>query len=111
MRPLRLAPSETRRRVALADITWLTFDQGGRRALPTTQPYRCIIRFQDDPNRKFGTWDVEVEFVERPRVGRRSKATLSFISDAAPIRLLRGGSRFELTEGPKVVAQGEVSQS
>jgi hypothetical protein len=34
--------------------------------------------------------------------------TMSFIAKNAPNQLLRSGTRFELTEGRKVVATGEI---
>lgn len=51
---------------------------------------------------------MRVTFDVLPEVGRTYRATLSFISDKAPYEVLRAGSRFELTEGKKIVAQGVV---
>ncbi|HEY0613736.1 MAG TPA: hypothetical protein VGC96_03805 [Candidatus Elarobacter sp.] len=93
---------------AKAQITWFRHAQGGRRQLPSVSTYRSVARFDDDPNYSLGTWDVEVRFVKPPGYERPSPAIVSFLSEEAPNQLLHAGSRFELTEGPKVVARGEV---
>jgi hypothetical protein len=91
-----------------ARIRWFSFAQGGRRRLPSVSLYRSAVRFDADPNRTLGTWDIELRFDRPPAVGAESTAIVSFRSNDAPRELLRPGSAFELTEGKKVVARGEV---
>jgi hypothetical protein len=66
------------------------------------------VRFDEDPNRTLGAWDIELRFDSPPVVGTPSTAIVSFSSNDAPRQLLRPGSTFELSEGKKVVARGEV---
>ena len=90
-----------------ADISWLSPTEGGRKNLPTVTVYRTVPRFEEDPNGVRGTWDMNVEFLTAPSEAVQS-ARVSFVSEAAPHELLHSGSRFELTEGRKVVARGRV---
>ena len=93
-----------------AEIRWLRTSEGGRKSLPTVGEYRSIARFEDDPNAVLGTWDVRVEFLDTPSIERPTRTRISFVSVDAPRRLLHAGSRFELTEGRKVVAHGLVRE-
>jgi len=70
--------------------------------------YRSVARFDADPNRILGSWDIELHFDDPPAYGTTSVATVAFSSSDAPARLLRPGSTFDLTEGRKVVARGEI---
>ena len=110
-----MQPSESvenvEREAARATITWFRFEEGGRRELPRVPHFRSVVRFDEDPNRRLGAWDVEVRFEDPPSYGRPSLATVSFLAEGAPSQLLHVGSRFELTEGRKVVARGQVVQS
>ena len=91
-----------------AEIRWLGLAEGGRKSLPTVREYRSIVRFEDDPNAVLGTWDVRVEFLDEPTLELPNPSRLGFVSADAPRQLLHSGSRFELTEGRKVVAHGVV---
>jgi hypothetical protein len=93
---------------ARARITWFRFSEGGRRELPTTLKYRSVARFDEDPNNTLGSWDVLVRFADPPAYEHPSLATVSFLSENAPMQLLHAGSRFELTEGRKVVARVQI---
>jgi hypothetical protein len=110
-----MRPSESLENVdreeARATITWFRFEEGGRRQLPRVSHYRSVVRFDEDPNRRLGAWDVELRFEDPPSYGRPSLATVSFLAEGGPNQLLHVGSRFELTEGSKVVARGQVLKS
>ncbi len=110
-----MRPSESvenvEREAARAMITWFRFEEGGRRELPRVPLYRSVVRFDEDPNRRLGAWDFEVQFEDPPSHERSSVATVSFLAEGAPSQLLHVGSRFELTEGRKVVARGEIIQA
>jgi hypothetical protein len=107
MKELQRAPGH-QRLVVKAELKWLSLEQGGRKAPPTVQFYRSIPRFAEDPNWKRGVWDLTVEFLEYPNVENPSRVWISFDSNGAPEEFLHSGSRFELTEGRKVVALGQV---
>jgi len=77
--------------------------------LPSGSIYRSPARFDDDPNRTLGSWDIELRFDRPPAYGTATVAAVSFASSDAPTQLLHPGSTFELTEGSKVVARGEVA--
>jgi hypothetical protein len=92
-----------------ATLRWISPEKGGRKAPPSNPTYRAVPRFAVDPNASLGLWDVVVTF-SRPPGPHAKTATvrIAFTSADAPKSLLRRGSRFELAEGAKVVAQGEV---
>jgi hypothetical protein len=108
MRSAQSSAATAKRESANIGITWLRFDQGGRRRLPTRDHYRSVIQFDDDPNRTLGNWDVDVQFEEPPTYASSSPAKMAFISAGAPLHLLHTGSRFELSEGRKIVGHGRV---
>jgi hypothetical protein len=82
---------------------------GGRKTAPSIPTYRAVLRFESDPNASRGLWDVTVEFIKPPKANAKtSTVRMAFLSKDAPQRLLRVGSKFALTEGSRVVAQGEV---
>jgi hypothetical protein len=81
---------------------------GGRRRLPTRDHYWSVVRFDDDPNRTLGDWDVDVQSEEPPTYASSSPAKMTFISVGAPLPLLHTGSRFKLSEGRKIAAHGRV---
>lgn len=92
---------------ALAIIKWLPVDAGGRRA-PAGPNYRCVARFDADPNYSRGHWSFAVMNawdLDDPGV---SLATVGFLADGAPADLLGEDSHFDLMEGPRVVATGIV---
>ena len=49
-----------------------------------------------------------IEFHEPPEYGERRRASARFLVSDAPVALMQEGSRFELLEGKRVVAVGEV---
>ena len=92
-----------------AKIKWLSSQQGGRNALPTGPTYSTVARFEDDKdNWNKQAWSIVAKFSERPRTVHKTIAVIHFLVPDAPQNLLRPGSRFELIEGRRVVARGEV---
>ena len=53
-------------------------------------------------------WSIIADFSELPRLGIDTIATIRFLATEAPVELLELGNRFELMEGERVVARGEV---
>ena len=94
--------------VATATLRWISPEKGGRKAPPSNPTYRAVPRFDADPSASLGLWDV-VTF-SRPLEPHAKTWTvrIALVSAEAPKSLLRSGNRIELTEGAKVVAQGEV---
>lgn len=93
-------------------IRWLPRERGGRTAPPAVR-YRSAARFEDSRDRwPEAIWSIVVDPIKP--FGTDSTATLSevqFLSPDAPNELLVAGARFELCEGPRVVAKGVVLPS
>ena len=104
------SPSESvenvEREAAGATVTCFVLKKVDRRELPAVAHYRSVVRFGEDPNRRFGAWDVEFGFEDPPIYGCPTLTTVSLLAEGAPNQLLHVGSRFELTEGRRVV-QGQ----
>lgn len=94
----------------LADIYWLEPSEGGREVLPTGTKYSTVSRFELEVEREpEEAWSLVVEFEEPPRYHAQTRVRIRFLSPEAPTDWLRIGSRFELLEGNRVVATGEVT--
>ena len=92
-----------------AKITWLTPDQGGRRAPPSGPQYIAPARFIVAADRSsYGNWGLVVDLVSRPAASNDWIAKVRFLVGEAPHEWLADGTRFELYEGTKRVAQGNV---
>lgn len=87
-----------------ARIRWLSAQEGGRKDLPKGVHYSTVARFLKDS----AEWSVVTDFNEPPLLERETIALMRFLSPEAPLSLLQLGSRFELLEGSRVVAKGEV---
>ena len=95
-----------------AIIRWIPSERGGR-ARPRThaEGYATIARFESDVNGTQGTWTVRLSDISLLHKDQCIRATLDFASPDAPRQLLASGERFELLEGPRVVAKGVVVPS
>jgi hypothetical protein len=95
----------------LALIEWTPEEVGGRRSPPAgigSPPYTPVIRFDDEPWPGDVAWSLIVEKRASTRDAVRWVATIRYLVDHAPHDTLRPGRRFELYEGPHLVARGEV---
>jgi hypothetical protein len=92
---------------AQAFIRWIPRESGGRRSVPTA-PYSTVARFEDDENWPHEAWSLVVRVHRSYRGGGYTYATVEFLAEGAPDRLLAEGSRFELMEGSARVAKGVV---
>ena len=90
-----------------AIIEWLAPEAGGRRT-PAGPHYRCVVRFDADPDWSLGMWTLVLVRSGEMDKAQTSLATIAFAADAAPTHLLEEGARFDLMEGPAVVASGTV---
>ena len=92
---------------AEAIIEWLPPEQGGRRT-PAGHRYRCVVRFDADPNWELGTWTFGIVDGRATDDPLTTLATVAFVVEGAPTQLLAEGARFDLLEGAKVVATGVI---
>jgi len=89
-----------------ASIKWLSHEQGGRQnPMPGNIKYRPIIVF---PGIKTdGSWSADIVTGDLKN-GYDALIDLSFLSPIAPFELLIPGAEFELYEGPRLVAKGNI---
>lgn len=96
-------------RVVRARLVWISKEAGGRQALPSGPIYSTISRFVEQGARwEDQSWSLIVRFMEGRPTSAETVALVQFLSPQAPHELLHLGSRFELLEGRRVVAYGEV---
>ena len=92
-----------------AKIYWRNRTEGGRTKPPSGLQYVTVARFEDEKDKwPEEAWSLVLEFDTLPDESLISVATVSFLVEDAPHHLLHVGSRFELFEGHKCVADGEV---
>lgn len=77
-------------------LTWIPESEGGRRAPPTGSRYSTVARFGNQE------WSLILELIVR------NTYEAWFLSEMAPENLLVSGAKFELREGARIVARGEV---
>ena len=96
--------------VMQARIRWLSPEEGGRPAPPVGPRYSTVARFEKQRAEwEKEAWSLVVEWQEPIDAAGWVTANVRFlVPENAPSQLLAVGSRFELMEGRRVVAQGEV---
>lgn len=94
---------------ALAILRWIPPNKGGMKAHPVGPRYVRPVRFpqQKDTWTK-EAWSLIVEWSEPPDETLQHHVTVRFLVDGAPDEFLVRGNRFELLEGDRIVAIGEV---
>ena len=97
---------------ARARIQWLSPEAGGRKRPPIGPKgtkYSNVCHFEVDPvDRYENAWSLVVQF-EGPSCGELEiMATVWFLFPEAPHEFLQAGNRFELYEGYRLVATGEI---
>lgn len=95
-----------------AVIEWIRPEEGGRSAVPSgtgPRPYATLVRFpgSSEPWPPAKAWSLVVEKAEGLNAFTW-EAEVRFLEDDAPTELLISGRRFELYEGWKRVAVGEL---
>jgi len=84
-------------------IKWISEENGGRRApVPIGTKYAPIISFQKMKEH----WSCV--FTATKIKNGISKVRIEFLVDNSPIKYLKKGNNFELYEGIKKVADGEI---
>ena len=92
-----------------ARICWLPPGAGGRAAPPTGPRYSTVARFErirDLWPRE--AWSIVLTITDPAEADGAMVARIRLLSEEAPAELLAAGSRFELFEGARRVATGEV---
>jgi hypothetical protein len=96
----------TRKKVR-ANITWIPAAQGGR--IPPTGPrFSTVARFAGVEEVPGEAWSLVLEWTPVPAGELAMKAEVYFLAEEGPQDRLVPGARFELYEGRKVMAKGEV---
>ena len=99
-----------------AVIEWVTKEMGGRSKPPSgvgSPPYATVVRFTDtdEPWPSHISWSLVVEKIESMSSEFHWVANVSYKMDDAPHDSLRCGRKFELFEGKRCVASGEIITS
>ena len=92
-----------------AEIRWLTFEEGGRRSLPTGPMYVAPAKFLAH-SEKWGVedWSLVVEKIENADGSKEWLTNVWFGMEDAPHEWLSSGSSFELYEGCRCVGIGRI---
>jgi len=89
-----------------AKINWMPVEIGGRKKImPIGMKYCPIIIFESEKSDD-SHWCAEI--YNTSIKDRTSTAEVSYLSDNAPFHLLQSGSKFQLYEGPRMVAEGAI---
>ena len=89
-----------------AQIKWTPVEIGGRKKImPVGMKYCPIIIFDSEQS---GDTHWCAEIYNTSIKDRTSTADISYLSDNAPFHLLQPGSKFQLYEGPRMVAEGAI---
>ncbi len=96
---------------ARARIKWIPFDLGGRKRPPVAPRYSTVIHFEGDTEWPKDAWSIVVDFDDTPDKSLEIIANVWFLAyenAAVPNHFLEPGNHFELVEGAKIVAKGEI---
>ncbi len=96
-------------RKAIAKISWVPAAEGGPESMSLECRYSTAARFHNEAEKwPKEAWSLGVEFSKELQCSFDVIAEVSFLSPDAPAHLLAVGSRFELYEGRRLVACGEI---
>jgi len=97
------------KRRATARIRWVSPAAGGRAHPPRGPRYSTVAKFEKEVEKwpKEG-WSIVAEFKKISDDSSSVIAEVRCLTPDAPSHLLQPGSKFELYEGSRVVAHGEV---
>jgi hypothetical protein len=99
-------------KMALARICWIEAKDGGRRTPFTGTRYITVARFEREKAKwPKEAWSLVVDFGELPTRSCCVTADVHFLVPEAPEYLLTTGDKFELFEGNRCVAEGEIISS
>ena len=96
----------------LARIRWLRASEGGRSSPPAGARYSTVARFAALADHwPDEAWSVVLELATEPDENLSMTAQVRLLAQNGPANLLAPGSKFDLFEGARLVAQCEVLQS
>lgn len=95
---------------ALAILRWLPADEGGRQRPPSGLRYITLARFQSAPDEEMSEpWSLIVEAPQPLDRAGTVTVTVRFLApEHAPLHYLTPGTHFQLLEGKRKVAAGEI---
>jgi len=90
-----------------AKFIWVPKEQGGRESLPPVS-FVTPARFEKykDLRPDNAWWSLRFDFSDTPE--DFSVAEISFLVEEGPQELLQPGSKFDIFDGSRLVASGEV---
>ena len=93
-----------------AKIRWTTAEDGGRKAPPSGPRYSAVARFESEAAKwPHEAWSIMAELPGPPDESLEVIADIHLLApDKAPAHLLQAGNRFDLFEGTRLVARGEI---
>jgi len=95
-------------RRTIAKINWLSVTEGGRQHPPSGPRYSTLARFEKESTKwPEIAWSIVADF-KNESDSSSIEVEISFLSPDAPLHLLEPGNKFELYEGRRLVARGEV---
>ena len=95
-----------------ARVHWVPEAEGGRHTMPRGPSYSTVAKFEELADRwPREAWSVVLAFDEEPQERDLIARIRLLVPETAPPDLLRPGARFELFEGSRLVAVGEVLDS
>jgi hypothetical protein len=96
-------------RRVITKICWLSAAEGGREHPPLGPRYSTVARFEKEAAEwPQEAWSIVAEFTHETDESSCVVAEIRLLAHEAPSHLLDPGSKFELYEGHRVVARGEV---
>lgn len=95
---------------ALAVLRWLSANEGGRQHPPAGLRYVTIAQFQSPAKGEMSEpWSLIVEAPESLNRATAVTVTVRFlVPEQAPLHYLEPGTQFQLLEGNRRVAIGEI---
>lgn len=92
-----------------ARLRWIAEADGGRSSPPPGPTYATVARFVALADTwPHEAWSIVLQIGEQADASGEMIAEIRMLADDAPQELLAAGCRFELFEGRRLVAQGEV---
>jgi len=90
-------------------IYWIPPAKGGRKHPPSGPQYSTVARFEKTAeNWPEEAWSIVADSITETDDAFCVIAQLRFLSPNAPSHLLKPGNKFDLFEGHRMVARGEV---
>jgi hypothetical protein len=97
------------KRIVTARIRWVSPAAGGRAHPPRGPRYSTVAKFEKEVEKwPKEAWSIVAEFKKNSDDSSSVIAEVRCLAPDAPAHLLQPGNEFELYEGSRLVAHGEV---